>query len=331
MTGLLAAQPLRARLDGDASLRRRPMRRVIEPLARMGARIESSDGLPPLSVQGVRLHPARLELSVASAQVKTALVLAALQTRGVTSITEPGASRDHTERLLPAFGGRVGRPSPLSITLEGPQRLAAAEVTVPGDLSAAAFWLVAAAIVPGSQITIRGVGVNPTRTGVIDVLRAMGADIAAAERAPVGDEPVADLTIRHSRLHGAAIAGEMMLRAIDEFPVLVVAATCAHGETRFADGGELRVKESDRIAAVAGGLRGLGAAVEETADGLVVRGPLALDGGEVDSRGDHRIAMAFAIAALVARGAVTIRGASAIAVSDPDFLATLAALGRAPA
>jgi 3-phosphoshikimate 1-carboxyvinyltransferase len=199
-------------------------------------------------------------------------------------------------------------------------------VRVPGDLSAAAFWLVAGAIVPGSEITIRGVGVNPTRTGVLDVLRAMGAEVSASERPAVGEEPVADLTVRHSRLRGAVIAGEMMLRAIDEFPVLVVAAAAAHGETRFADGAELRVKESDRIAAVASGLRALGAEVEEEAAGLAVRGPLVLRGGEVESRGDHRIAMAFAIAALVARGPVTIRGAGAIAVSYPGFLETLSAL-----
>jgi 3-phosphoshikimate 1-carboxyvinyltransferase len=304
------------------------MRRVIEPLAAMGARIDSHDGRPPLAVHGGALRAASHRLGVASAQVKTAILLAGLQTQGTTSVEEPGASRDHTERLLPAFGGVLVRETPLRVSVRGPQELRAAEVAVPGDPSAAAFWLVAGAIVPGSRVVVRGVGVNPTRTGALDVLRAMGADIALEEREGIGDEPVADVVVTASRLRGTEVRGETMLRAIDELPALAVAAACAEGETRFADAGELRVKESDRLAAMAAGLERLGAAVEETPDGMVLRGPARLSGGEVESHGDHRVAMAFAIAALVARGPVVIRGAEAIAVSDPDFLATLDRLRR---
>lgn len=326
LCGLLAARPFAATLDGDASLRRRPMGRVVRPLVEMGAAFETADGRPPVTVRGGTLRPARIVLDVASAQVKTALLLAGLQTAGETAVREPGSSRDHTERILPAFGGRIERLSPLDVAVRGPQRLRGAEIAVPGDPSAAAFWLVAGSIVPGSRIAVRGVGVNPTRTGALDVLRAMGARIELAAGAPVGEEPVADLLVEATALRAVAVEGETMLRAIDEFPVLAVAAACATGATRFADAGELRVKESDRIAAMASGLRALGAAVEEAPDGMVVHGPTALRGGAVESHGDHRIAMAFAIAALVASGPVEIRGAGAIAVSDPGFLATLSAL-----
>ncbi|HZR83102.1 MAG TPA: 3-phosphoshikimate 1-carboxyvinyltransferase [Candidatus Binatia bacterium] len=324
--GLLAARPFVSRLDGDASLRRRPMARVIEPLAAMGAAIDSDAGRPPLTVRGRSLRPASVRLAIASAQVKTAILLAGLQTEGETAVAEPAMSRDHTERLLPAFGVAVERRSALDVAVRGPVALRAAEVDVPGDPSAAAFWLVAGAIVPGSRVVVRGVGVNPTRTGAIDVLRAMGARISLAPRAPVGDEPVADVTVEASELRGTTIAGDAMLRSIDEMPVLAVAAACADGETRFRDAAELRVKESDRLAAMAAGLEALGVSVEQHPDGLTIRGRAALRGGEVESHGDHRVAMAFAIAALVARGPVTIHGARAIAVSYPEFLATLASL-----
>jgi 3-phosphoshikimate 1-carboxyvinyltransferase len=301
------------------------MRRIMEPLAAMGARIESPDGKPPLTVRGGALRAGRFDLPIASAQVKTALLLAGLQTRGETSVAEPALSRDHTERLLPAFGGVIARAG-LRVAVRGPQELHGAAIDVPGDPSAAAFWLAAGAMVPGSRVVVRGVGVNPTRTGAIDALRAMGARIEIAPRPSVGDEPVADVSVVGGALHGATIAGETMLRAIDEFPVLAVAATCATGETRFADAAELRVKESDRLAAMAAGLARLGAKVEELPDGMVVRGPVALHGGEVESHADHRIAMAFAIAALIANAPVTIRGAEAIAVSYPEFLETLSRL-----
>ncbi|MFM8408963.1 MAG: 3-phosphoshikimate 1-carboxyvinyltransferase, partial [Alphaproteobacteria bacterium] len=251
------------------------------------------------------------------------LVLAGLGADGETVVREPALSRDHTERLLPAFGGSVERRSPTEIAVRGPQRLHGADVDVPGDPSAAAFWLVAGSIVPGSRLVVRNVCTNPTRTGAIDVLRAMGARIGVEPRTPVGEEPVAYLVVEAGRLRAVEIAGETMLRAIDEFPVLAVAAALAAGETRFLDAGELRVKESDRIAAMAAGLRTLGAEVSELPEGLVVRGPTVLGGGVVESHGDHRVAMAFAIAALVARAPVEIRGAEAIAVSDPGFLSTL--------
>ena len=323
LAGLLAPRPFVSHLDGDASLRRRPMARVIEPLAAMGARIESTAGRPPLTIHGGALHPARVELTIASAQVKTAVLLAGLQTDGVTSVVEPALSRDHTERLLPVFGARVERPAPFEVAVRGPVELGAADVDVPGDPSAAAFWLVAGAIVPGSRVVVRRVCVNPTRTGALDVLRAMGARVEVRPQAPVGDEEVSDLVVEAGPLRGATVAGETMLRAIDEFPVLAVAACCAAGVTRFADAGELRVKESDRLAAMAEGLRRLGASLEEQPDGMTIRGPTRFAGGVVESQGDHRVAMAFAIAALVAAGPVEIRGAEAIAVSYPEFLATL--------
>lgn len=328
LAGILAARPFTATLDGDESLRKRPMRRIVEPLARMGAVFETQDGRPPVTVHGRDLVPREFRLAVASAQVKTALILAGLQTVGRTVVEEPGASRDHTERLLPAFGAHVERPAPNVVAVTGPQRLAAARIDVPGDPSAAAFWLVAGSIVPGSRIVVRGVSMNVTRIGALDVLRAMGARITAHERAPLGDEPVADLEVEAAPLHGTLVAGDAMLRAIDEFPVLAVAAAVASGKTRFADGAELRVKESDRIAAMAQGLARLGVVVEESADGMVVHGGAALGGGEVESHADHRIAMAFVVAALAANAPVVIHGADAIAVSDPGFLLALASLRR---
>jgi len=327
LAGILAARPFTATLDGDASLRKRPMRRIVEPLSRMGAAFETDDGRPPVTVHGRALSAHEFRLNVASAQVKTALILAGLQTRGRTVVEEPGASRDHTERLLPAFGAHVERPATNVVAVTGPQRLSACRIDVPGDPSAAAFWLVAGSIVPGSRVVVRGVSMNPTRIGAVDVLRAMGARITAHERPPLGDEPVADLEVEATQLHGTVVAGDAMLRAIDEFPVLAVAAAAARGTTRFADGAELRVKESDRIAAMARGLAQLGIAVEESPDGLVVHGG-TLGGGEVESDADHRIAMAFVVAALAATAPVTIRGADAIAVSDPGFLLALASLRR---
>jgi 3-phosphoshikimate 1-carboxyvinyltransferase len=327
VAGVLAGRPFSATLDGDESLRRRPMRRIVEPLSAMGASFDTRDGHPPVVVRGGALHAADFTLAIASAQVKTALVLAALQATGRTTIAEPGASRDHTERLLRAFGVRLERPRSNVVVVDGPQELRACAVDVPGDPSAAAFWLVAGSIVPGSRVVVRGVSMNPTRIGAVDVLRAMGARIEVHERAPLGDEPVADLEVEAAPLHGTEVAGDAMLRAIDEFPVLAVAAALARGETRFADGAELRVKESDRIAAMAAGLAALGAEVTEHEDGMVVRGG-TLAGGAVDSRGDHRIAMAFVVAALAASAPVVVRGADSIAVSDPGFLLTLAQLRR---
>lgn len=323
MCGVLAGRPFEATLDGDDSLRTRPMARVTEPLGTLGAALESSAGRPPIRVRGGGLVSGAFELPVASAQVKTAILLAGLQAEGVTTVVEPGVSRDHTERLLPLFGVEVERPSPTTVSVRGPATLRAARVVIPADPSAAAFWLVAGSIVPGSRLELPGVSVNPTRTGALDVLRAMGANITLSERPSVGAEPVADIVVEAARLRATEVSGETMLRAIDEFPVLAVAAAVADGETVFADGAELRVKESDRLAAMTQGLGRLGVTVRESPDGMVVRGGAGIGGGEVETHGDHRIAMAFAIAGLVARAPVRVRDAGVMAVSDPGFLSTL--------
>lgn len=331
--GLLAGRPFEARLDGDESLRARPMARVGEPLAALGAAVETTDGKPPLVVRGRELRAATVELKVASAQLKTAVLLAGLQADGRTSVREPVRSRDHTERLLPHFGVPVLLSDDGAVAVDGPARLRGADVRVPGDPSAAAFWAVAASIVPGSDLELPGVAVNPTRTGALDVLAGMGASIERTEVESIGAEPVADLRIRAASLRATVVEGERMVRAIDEFPVLAVAAACAEGETIFRDAGELRVKESDRLRAMAAGLRELGIDLEEHESGMRIRGG-GLHGGVVESFGDHRIAMAFVVAGLAASGEggpVRIRGAQAMAVSDPAFLDALAAVRREPA
>lgn len=328
VAGLLAGRPFEATLDGDASLRQRPMARVVDPLVAFGATLEAADGRPPIRVRGGALRGGSFELPVASAQVKTALLLAGLQAEGATTVVEPAPSRDHTERLLPVFGVSVERPHALTSRVVGPARLTAADVTVPGDPSAAAFWLVAGSIVPGSRLVLPGVSVNPTRTGAIDVLEAMGARIERIPRPSIGEEPVADLIVEAAPLRGTEVAGETMLRAIDEFPALAVAAAMAEGDTRFADGEELRVKESDRLAAMTQGLGRLGVRVSEAPDGMVVHGGQGIGGGTVDTYRDHRIAMAFGVAALVAREPVRIRDSEIMAVSDPTFLETLNRLAR---
>jgi 3-phosphoshikimate 1-carboxyvinyltransferase len=320
--GLLAGRSFDTRLDGDASLRGRPMARLQAPLAALGAKVETTAGSPPLRVCGRALHGADVELRVASAQLKTAVILAGLQADGRTTVREPAQSRDHTERLLPHFGVTVETLPDGRVAVDGPAVLHAADVDVPGDPSAAAFWIVAASIVPGSEIRLPAIAVNPTRTGAIDVLEAMGASIEKVVRPALGAEPVADLVVRSARLHGTRVAGERMVRAIDEFPILAVAAAFAEGETIFADGAELRVKETDRLRAMAAGLTRLGATLEESAEGMRIRGG-SLCGGRVASHGDHRIAMAFAVAALGASDTVEIDGADAIGVSDPHFLAVL--------
>jgi 3-phosphoshikimate 1-carboxyvinyltransferase len=319
LTGMLAGRPYTSRLDGDASLRRRPMRRVLEPLGRMGASIvgEGPDGRAPLRVEGRALHGAAHVLPVASAQVKSALLLAGLQASGTTSVEEPAASRDHTERMLVDFGARLVR-APQRVSLDGPQELRGATVHLPGDFSSAAFLIVAALLVPGSELRLTGVGVNPTRTGLLDTLAAMGADITVEPEAG-GAEPRATLVVRSAPLHATRIDGELMVRAIDEFPILCVAAACAHGRTELRDAAELRVKESDRIAVMAETLARLGARVEELPDGLVIDGPARFSGARIDSHGDHRVAMAAAIAALVAAAPVTITDAECADVSFPGF------------
>jgi len=326
MTGLLCGQPFDSVLTGDASLTARPMQRVITPLQAMGAAIDSHDGRPPLTVRGRRaLHGIDYALPVASAQVKSALLLAGLQAAGVTRVVEPAVTRDHTERMLRAMGVEVVTDG-ARIEIAGGQQPAGCDVRVPADLSSAAFPMLAALIAADADLTIRDVGVNPTRTGVIEILRAMGADIRLENPRRFGDEPVADLRVRASGLTGGAVDAGLVSLAIDEFPVLFVAAAAASGSTEFTGIGELRVKESDRIAAMAAGLRALGIDVEESDDGAVVHGG-RFRGGIVESRGDHRIAMALTVAATVAAAQVTVRDVDAVDTSFPGFADCLRSLG----
>jgi 3-phosphoshikimate 1-carboxyvinyltransferase len=308
-----------ATLRGDASLQRRPMRRVLDPLTRMGAVFSGGPTLP-VTVHARDLHGVEVEAAVASAQVKSAVLLAGLAAQGETRYREPVATRDHTERLLGAMGASILREGDTIVVRPGP--LEAIEIPVPGDISSAAFWMVAAALIPGSDLVIEGVGLNPTRTGALDVLRAMGADISVDERpAP---EPIGDVRVRGGPLRATAIGGALIPRLIDELPVLAVAAAFADGETRITDAAELRVKESDRIATTVAGLRALGVEADARPDGLVVRGnPAATPtGATVDSEGDHRIAMAFLIAGL--RVGTQVSNTACISTSYPGFPSLLA-------
>jgi len=319
LAGVLAGQAFDATLTGDASLSQRPMRRVIAPLARMGARIDAREGgLPPLAIHGgAALQGIDFEAEVASAQVKSAVLLAGLYARGTTCVREPQPTRDYTERLLAAFGAAI-EFEPGVARLQGGHRLRATEVRVPADFSSAAFFIVAASVVPGSQLLLRRVGMNPRRTGLLHVLRAMGAQIEERAAGEHGGEPVADLLVRHAPLRGIAVPPEHVADMIDEFPALFVAAACATGTTVVSGAEELRVKESDRIAGMARGLRTLGIAVDETADGAAIHGG-RMGGGAVDSHGDHRIAMAFAIAGQRAHGEVRIGDVANVATSFPGF------------
>jgi 3-phosphoshikimate 1-carboxyvinyltransferase len=323
LAGLLAGQRFDSVLVGDASLSRRPMQRVVEPLSRMGALIGSEGGLPPLRIRGGRvLRGIDCTLPVASAQVKSALLLAGLYAEGETHVREPHPTRDYTERMLAAFGWPVAFV-PGEAALLGGFRLQATDVRVPADFSSAAFLIVAATLVPGSALRLRRVGMNPRRTGLLQVLRAMGADIAEEAAGEQGGEPVADLVVRHAPLQGVEVPVAHVADMIDEFPALFVAAACARGTTTIRGAGELRVKESDRIGSMAEGLRALGIRVEEAPDGARVEGG-PLKGGDVDSHGDHRIAMAFAVAAQMAGSEVRIRDVANVATSFPGF-ETLAA------
>lgn len=319
LAGALAGQAFDSTLIGDASLSKRPMRRVIEPLSRMGAVIEAEEGgLPPLRIRGGQaLQGVEYTLPVASAQVKSALLLAGLYAHGETVVHEPHPTRDYTERMLAAFGWPIDF-SPGHARLSGGHVLRATDVNVPADFSSAAFFLVAASIVPGSELRLEAVGMNPRRTGLLTALRRMGADIREENATEQGGEPVADLIVRHAPLHGIEVDGELAPDMIDEFPALFVAAACADGVTTVRDAAELRVKESDRIATMAQGLRVLGVEVDEHPDGAtIVPGPIG--GGVVDSHGDHRIAMSFAVAAQRADGAVRIGDIANVATSFPGF------------
>ncbi len=327
LAGVLAAQRFDSKLVGDASLQQRPMRRVTEPLISMGAMIATAeDGRPPLSISGGRaLHGIDYVMPVASAQVKSALLLAGLYAKGSTALTEPAITRDHTERMLRAFGYTVeseGR----RVRVLGGGNLFGCEMTVPGDLSSAAFFLVGAAIAPKADLLLEAVGVNPTRTGIIELLQRMGAAIAVSPRGDVGGEPVADIRVRSSQLRGIVIDRHDVPRAIDEFPALFVAAACARGETVLHGAEELRVKESDRIAVMAEGLTQLGVRAREQPDGITIRGG-GLSGGHVQSHGDHRVAMAFAVAALAANDTLVVHDCKNVDTSFPGFTELAAQAG----
>ena len=334
LAGIAATLPFRSTLDGDDSLRRRPMDRVLEPLAQMGAATDGADGgrLAPIVVGGQPegLRPFRGRLSVASGQLKSALIFAALRATAESNIEEVGPSRDHTERMLGAMGARINTDGAM-VRVQPGAALRPRDVDVPGDISAAAFWMVAAAIVPNSDLTLPAVGINPTRAGIIDALRAMGADLTLEHEREVSGEPVADLRVRHAPLRGFEAAGDLVVRALDEWPVIAVAAALADGPTTIRDAEELRVKESDRIAATAAMLRALGAEVEERPDGLRIAGGATLRGGVVESRGDHRIAMAAAVAAMIAEGETELRGGESVAISYPEFWRDLERLRDAAA
>jgi len=326
MAGLLSGQDFDSRLVGDESLSSRPMGRVITPLLAMGADIGSEDGRPPLTVRGNRaLTAIEYELPVASAQVKSAVLLAGMYADGVTSVVEPAVTRDHTERMLGAMGVEV-QTSGHRISVQGGQALKSCSIRVPGDLSSAAFVILAALLSENAEIVIESVGVNPTRTGVIDILQAMGADISLENPRLLSQEPVADIRVRSSAMQGGVVDPGLVSLAIDEFPVLFVAAAAARGTTRFSGIGELRVKESDRIAAMSAGLRALGIEVDESDDGAVVYGG-KFTGGDVESFGDHRIAMSLAVAAGSSSGPVVVRDTAAVETSFPGFATLMASLG----
>ena len=329
--GLLAGQSFDSVLVGDASLARRPMERVADPLRQMGALIETRDGRPPVQIRGGRrLNAIDYAMPVASAQVKSAVLLAGLNAVGRTRVVEPAVTRDHTERMLQSFGVTVVRQG-TAISIDGGQRLRGCRISVPGDFSSAAFFLVAGAIGEGKGVTLRNVGVNPTRTGLLQILSAMGADIRLLARAGSEAEPTADIEVAPSSLKGVEVPLALVPLAIDEFPAFFVAAACAEGESVLRGAEELRVKESDRLAAMSAGLTALGVENQLLSDGMRIqgrpRGTAAFSGGAVDSHGDHRIAMSFAVASLRAAGTIEIEDTANVATSFPGFAALARSLG----
>jgi 3-phosphoshikimate 1-carboxyvinyltransferase len=324
LSGILAGQSFDSELTGDTSLSRRPMRRVSDPLSRLGAVIQTSeDGTPPVQISGSRpLTGCHTEMQVASAQVKSALLLAGLYADGETSVTEPAPTRDHTERMLQGFGYPVRRDG-ATASVVGGGRLTACHIDVPSDISSAAFFLVAASIVPGSDLTVSHVGINPTRVGILEILKLMGAKIEVLNAREVGGEPVADLRVLSAPLHGIDVPEALVPLAIDEFPVLFIAACCATGQTRVTGAEELRVKESDRIQSMVDGLSALGVVIEGTPDGAVIQGggpDFRFAGGSVDAHEDHRIAMAFSVAGLVSREPIVVNDCANVATSFPNFV-----------
>ncbi|MBU5636793.1 3-phosphoshikimate 1-carboxyvinyltransferase [Geomonas sp. Red69] len=320
LTGLLAGQSFFSVLSGDKYLRARPMKRVVGPLSKMGARIGGRAGgeKAPLAIQGAQLKGIEYDSPVSSAQVKSAIMLAGLYADGETVVREPHLSRDHSERMLRAFGANV-ETFPGGVKVRGGAELTGRDIVVPGDISSAAFFMVAALIVPGAELVIRGVGVNPTRTGIIDILKGMGGDLELLNERDETGEPVADIRVRYSQLKAMEISGEVVPRAIDEFPAICVAASLAQGTTVVRGASELRVKETDRIAAMADNLKRAGVSVVETPDGMEITGVPALRACAADSFGDHRIAMSMMVAGLVAQGETTISDVDCIATSFPGF------------
>ncbi len=324
LSGILAGRDFPVRITGDESLSRRPMRRVIEPLSAMGVTFGAVDNnYLPLTLRGTRkLAPLRYQSPVPSAQVKSCILLAGIQAEGETSVTESVRSRDHTERMLAARGVDI-RVEGNTVTVRGPSRLNAVDTAIPADISSAAFFLVAGTIIPSSALTIENVGINPTRDGILDVLRQMGAAVTVEARADRSGEPAARLSARHAKLSPFRMEGGIMPRLIDEIPVLVLAACCAEGTSVISGAGELRVKESDRLAVITEELGRMGARIEEKPDGLIIHGPVRLKGAEVRSHGDHRIAMTLAVAACVAEGRTVIHDAACVDTSFPGFLELL--------
>ncbi len=324
ITGLLSGQSFFSVVTGDQYLRKRPMKRIVEPLSRMGASISGRNlgSLAPLAINGSKLNAINYESPVSSAQIKSSIMLAGLYADGETTVIEPSLSRDHSERMFKLFGASLDRLNS-GVKVRGGFELNAQEIVVPGDISSAAFFMVAALITPGSELLIRNVGVNPTRTGVIDILREMGGCIELLNQREDSGEPVADLLVRHSRLKGIPISGSVIPRAIDEFPAICVAAACAEGITSIRNANELRVKETDRITAMAKNLRVLGVEVGECEDGMDITGSERLAGGQVDSFGDHRIAMSLSVAALAADTAITVMDIECVATSFPNFFQLL--------
>ncbi len=332
LAGILAGQPFESVLTGDQYLTRRPMRRIIEPLSQMGAEISGNNNqYPPLKIKGGRLKPIWYQTPIPSAQVKSAILLAGLYANGKTTVVEKAPSRDHTERMLQAYGAEIERQKSkegFQISVKGDPNLSGQNLSIPGDISSAAFFVVAATIVPGSQVVIRDVGLNPTRCGLLEVLREMGGDIQVEGQREQGGEPMGDLVVNFSPLEAMKVEGKIIPSLIDEIPVLAVAATQARGESVIRDAGELRKKETDRISALVTNLRKMGAVVEELPDGMVIEGGHRLIGASVESFGDHRIAMALTVAALVARGETTIEGWEWTLTSFPGFIEKLDSLRK---
>lgn len=318
LMGLLAGQSFDSQLIGDNSLTKRPMERVSKPLTTMGAEIITTNGCPPITIHGgQKLHGVQYKMPVSSAQVKSAILLAGLYAEGDTSVTEPNLTRDHTERMLTAFSYPI-RKTENMITIGSDHELIGTDIIVPGDISSAAFFMVAASIIPGSDITLENIGLNPTRTGVIDILRAMGADLEIINKRLCGEEPVADIRVKYTQLEGIDIPTSLVPLAIDEFPVIFVAAAAAKGQTLLHGARELRVKESDRIAVMVEGLQRMGIECQAFEDGIYIEGG-QMHGVEINSYGDHRIAMAFAVAASICNDEVTISNAESVRTSFPQF------------